>query len=118
MFTFLNLPIELRTMIYRYALVGSSPLRLCLRLPNTGPKPVNVNIALLLVNCQIHHEALDAFYTYNTIVITDFWRDKYRDRITKKQTLNPEEKLWLRKIRRTLYFSLLARASTVILRND
>jgi len=119
MFDFLGLPAELRTMIYRQSLVTDKALRLCLRLCGPDLRPTNINIALLLVNYQVHHEGLEVFYAYNTVAIPDYWPIQKKSLLSRNNKhLSREERLIVRAFRVKLCPKLLACASTFRLKVD
>lgn len=64
-FRFLELPLELRRMIYSYATVPTTDIRLYQRShPSLMFDPIGINTGLLYASKQIHEEASAAIYTY------------------------------------------------------
>lgn len=62
----LELPAEIRVMIYKYSLTSPIALRSC---PNESPLDIRFNISLLLTCKLVYKEAIDFLYTSNYFVI-------------------------------------------------
>lgn len=65
--SFLDLPRELRDIIYELCLVSTKAIDVCqLATPSCNPKKLGISTACLRVSRQIHHEALEVMYGLNT----------------------------------------------------
>ena len=65
--SFLDLPRELRDIIYELSLVSTNTIDVCqLATPLRNAKKPGISTALLRVSRQIHHEALEVVYGLNT----------------------------------------------------
>jgi hypothetical protein len=65
--SFLDLPRELRDIIYELSLVSTETIDVCqLATPLRNAKKLGISTALLRVSRQIHHEALEVIYGLNT----------------------------------------------------
>ena len=65
--SFLDLPRELRDIIYELSLVSTETIDVCqLATPLRNAKKLGISTALLRVSRLIHHEVLEVIYSLNT----------------------------------------------------
>ena len=98
-FRFLDLPGEIRNMIYEYSVASAHRLRPSHLFGHTNRYPDSINKALLQVNKKIYHEAPGIFNSRNTGVVCD---TAYSNLIRVPPSPCPGEIIWARILERRL----------------